>query len=444
LRINKLTTQSEESQLTSENIEVEVVRKPGCKIVMEVLVKPAASKAAHKKAIKSINKEVSLPGFRKGKAPEALIIKNYSKYIKDEWNERLLNTSFEECTKLAKIHPLGRNSVSKAEVEEASLEEGSKLVFEFECYPEVPNITPEEFEIKVPKSKEITDKEIEESIERVREMCANVEEVSDRPIQEGDVIEVDIETLDETPENLASDQQFDVKEDAMEPGLRKAVIGMALSESKEFSMEIPEDASEEEIENIKKQKNRVIIKKISTKNLPEIDDELAKKVGAENLEKMRENLTERLKNEAETEGKESLRKQIDDILLEKYHFEVPDSLVKAERRQVLKDKITQMKREKLDDDAIAAKQKEIEEGVDQQVDSKLRLLFITQTISEKENLAVTQEELNQKLSAHAMELAMGGWGTKSDEEKQKIYSYFSSILMEDKVKDFLIGKAKVV
>lgn len=434
-----MTTQSKESQLTSENIEVEVVRSSGCQVVMEVFVKPTATQAAHKKAIKSINKEVSLPGFRKGKAPEALIIKNYSKFIKDEWNELLLNTSFEESTKLAGIHPLGRNSVKKAEVEESSLEEGAKVRFEFESYPEVPEVSPEEFELKAVEVKEISEKDIEESVERVRNMCAESEEVTDRPVQEGDSVEVDIDLLEDVEKNVAKDQQFEVSEEGIEPGLRKAVIGLAIGESKEFSPELPEGADEEEV-----QKHRVTVKKILSKVLPELNDELAKKVGAENVEKMRESLTERLKHEAQAETKDKMRKQIDTVLLEKYAFDIPGSLKEAERRGAIKDKIAQMKSENQDDEAIKAKQQEIEEEVEKQVDEKLRLLFLTQTISEKEKISVTQEELNQKMGAHAMELAMGGWGTKSDEEKQKIYAYFSSLLMEEKVKDFLIGKAKIV
>ncbi|MFT4552748.1 MAG: trigger factor [Chlamydiales bacterium] len=433
-----MTTQSKESQLTSENVDVEVTRNPGCQVVMEVFVKPKATQAAHKKAIKSINKEISLPGFRKGKAPEALVIKNYGKVIKDEWNEVLLNTSFAESTKLAGIHPLGRNSVKRAEVVESSLEEGSKVCFEFESYPEVPDVSPEEFELKAAEVKEISEADIEESVERVRNMCAESVEVNDRPVQEGDTIEVDIDLLTAEEKNVAKDQAFELTEGAIEPGLHKAVIGLAIGENKEFSPELPEDAPKEEM-----QKHRVTIKKILSKVLPELDDELAKKVGAESIEKMKESLTERLKHEAQAETKDLMRKQIDTVLLEKYLFEVPSSLKEAERRGAIKDKIAQMKHEKQDDEAIKAKQQEIEEEVEKQVDEKLRLLFLTQTISEKESISVTQEELNQKMGAHAMELAMGGWGTKSDEEKQKIYAYFSSVLMEEKVKDFLIGKAKI-
>lgn len=440
-----MTVESNQGQVSNESIQVEFEHRPGCQVMMLVKVNPEATNASRKKAIKAINKEVSIPGFRKGKAPEAIIVKNYGKHLKQEWHEVLLNTAFDESTRLLKVYPFTKSSVKKAKVEECSSDDGAKLHFEFESYPEIPQVDFEGLELTSVETKEVTEKDVEESVERIREMCKTVEEVKDCPVKEGDFIDIDVNVssaLGEAVEDgeACTNKRFTVSESEMEPWLYELVVGMNVGEVGEREKELDGDEDSEK----EMRKYQVKVNQISHSVLPEANDELAEKVGSKDFEDMKEKLRERLINEAENEKKNQMGKQLDDILLEKYPFEIPKSLFEAERRVAVKDKISKLKSEKRDEEAILKEKEKIEEEASRDVTKKLCLLFLMQKISDEEGIQVSNEELNAKLSANAVQLAMGGWDKKTDKEKQQVYAYFSSLLMEEKVKDFLIKKAKFV
>jgi trigger factor len=93
----RFTLSSAQTQFQNENMTVDLKRDPGCLIRLDISLSPLATQAAYQKALKTVNKEVSIPGFRKGKAPQTLILKNYSQHVDREWRELLLNTAFGEA-----------------------------------------------------------------------------------------------------------------------------------------------------------------------------------------------------------------------------------------------------------------------------------------------------------------------------------------------------------
>lgn len=438
-------TKEELNQASNKNLEINVEYKPGCQVVMRVFVKPEPTLASRKKAIKSINKEISIPGFRKGRAPEALILKNYEKHVKEEWDNLLIKTAFEESTKLLSVYPMGRSSVKKAKVEKCSLEEGSHLLFEFESYPRIPEVEAENWELKAVEKKNVEDADVEEALERLLKMKESLQAVEDSVVQEEHLVDLDLDLIlgSDKRESVYKGKRFQASKEGMDPWLQKLVLGMSLNESREGESFLEETASKEEKDAFEPKKYEVTVKSILKRVLPDLNDEFAKKVGAKDLVDLRKKLRERLEHEAETEVQIKLREQVDEVLLEKYRFDVPGSLAEAERRVVLKDKISSLKDSGKDDQAIEEMRDEIEKEAEEHIDRKLRLLFLLQKISDVKKISVSNQEVNQKLAAHSMELAMGGWSNKSEEEKQRIFSYFSSMAMEEKVKDYIIEQAKL-
>src|ERR1700728_4484173 len=133
-------TQPEE--IKTDHLSVIMTRKPGCHVKLEISVDPEATNAAYLKAVKSVNKEISIPGFRKGKAPDHLIIQRFEKYITKEWYDNLVNIAFLEFLEHSKLYPFnqGSKSIKKAEIKNATRENGAHALIEYECQPTVPAI----------------------------------------------------------------------------------------------------------------------------------------------------------------------------------------------------------------------------------------------------------------------------------------------------------------
>lgn len=99
-------------EFSNDNLKITMERKPGCSISLDVTISPQATEASYRKAIKLVNKEVSLPGFRKGKAPEAMIVQHYAKYVDQEWKDLIVKTSFKDTLDLTKTYPINENTIS--------------------------------------------------------------------------------------------------------------------------------------------------------------------------------------------------------------------------------------------------------------------------------------------------------------------------------------------
>lgn len=131
-----------DSSLSNDTTSITLVKSPGCQVHIEATVTALATQAGYEKAFKNVKKEVSIPGFRKGKAPDNVVLQNFASQIDREWRTIVLRTAFNESLQLCKLKPFSDNSVKRAEVKKCSKEEGSLCVFDFESEPEVPDVDP--------------------------------------------------------------------------------------------------------------------------------------------------------------------------------------------------------------------------------------------------------------------------------------------------------------
>ena len=165
--MRSILTTDKESTFQNDNIQTNVKKLPGCRILLDVTVSPKAVAAAREKAVAAVRKKISLPGFRKGKAPDSMIRDKYAKSIDKESEDILLNTTFDEAIKLINIFPFNRNSVKSASVKSLSKEEGAKISYEYECAPHIPTISPNSLKIKNVEIKPVTEQQIERTIQNL-------------------------------------------------------------------------------------------------------------------------------------------------------------------------------------------------------------------------------------------------------------------------------------
>ncbi len=333
---------TEKQSLQNEHVRFTIHHKPACIIEFDVEAFEPLIKSAHKKAAKSISKEVTLPGFRKGKAPEELIIKNFPKEVDKEWQQEIANICFQECGKLAKLPILHRDAKITYKMKSHS-PSGALLTLAFETEPTVPHVDPKQMQMKPIKRPEVNEDKINETIRQVQLFFASWEHVHDRPVQVGDFVILDVDVIEETPSTpLFSGTRFEVTEKSMAQWMRELVLGKNVGDSMEGTSVPDQDASQEDKEELKPKKVRVTIKSIDTATVPTLEDDFVKKLGVSTVEEMRTNITNLLNKQADAHVLEAQREQVNEFLLTQYPFDLPATLIEKETqfrfRQLLQDK----------------------------------------------------------------------------------------------------------
>lgn len=432
------------AEFKNPNITVIVERAPGSKAKLHIKVSPEATKAAYAQALKNINKEVSLPGFRKGKAPETLVLQKFEQHVKDEWNTIVLNTSFSEALELTQVTPLSERAVSKPQVKTLSKEDGTDFTIEFESFPEVPAINPAEISLKKLTPAEASDADVEDRIYDLRLNKADWATITDRPMQEGDFAELDIDSLDEEGFTICKDQTFLVAQDKIGSWLYNAIIGKQIGDTVEATSE-KEDCKEchdhthvhpEEAE-FKPTHCKITIKTIKKANMPDLDDEFAKKIGAESVDILRERVKGSLSNESKEKAQQHLRREVDKKLAEKYAFEIPASLIKSQHGAAVEHRLAL-----LTNQGETPNRKEIEDEVRKELEDAYRVYFICEKIAKEQQIEVTQDEIMQEFMVQAYMTRQGEGYVDPSMNAEEIRSRVHSHLLNKKVKDYIVEHAQ--
>lgn len=326
---------SSPKEFQNDTIRVQLTKKPGCQARLDVEVNSIATKAAYEKAIKNVRKEVTVPGFRKGKVPDQILKHNFAQAIQREFRDTVLQTAFADSLALTNLRPFTRNSLKRSDLKKCSLEDGASAFFELEVEPEVPTIDQSTIVAKTIEPRPLNEKMIERSYRQLQVMHATWEPVEGRPCEAGDFVELDIDVTEHPAHNVCVNQLFLVSNDELPKWLLEAIIGMNVDESKEVeAKQNPEDPPYVIVyEDDKATKQcRVTLKTIKKAILPEETDVFAQKFGAPSVAELKKFIEFRLKRDEEEYAQEAGRYNLRRELLQKYPFDLPQSLVDAEIR----------------------------------------------------------------------------------------------------------------
>ncbi|MBS4169239.1 trigger factor [Parachlamydia sp. AcF125] len=421
-----------QTEVSNEHVKISLRKEDGCLVKLDVHVTPQATQAAYQEAIKVIAKEVSMPGFRKGKVPQAMILQNFNSHVEKEWRDILLNRALREFMEMTRIYPFTKESVQKALVKNAPLEAGADLVIEFESAPAIPEVDPQSLELKPVEKKEITQADVDKAIENVRVHYADWKVVGDRAVQEGDTVVVDACSVENPEQVYYANESFKVDEQGMAGWFKAAIIGHQTGESVEAQI-----ADQEPPMHM-----RITIKEIKTPILPELNDELAKKSGAESLEDMRNKMQDQLNKHAEEERKFELREQIPSLLLEKYPFEVPASIAKQEMKRLIAAKTEELKETGLSAAEASKKIEEMRPQIEKECVDSIRMIFLENDLIQKFKVQVSDEEVFRELFTQVYRYSQSLPDARGLLNSPEMHNRVRQLLMSKKVKDFLVEQAQ--
>jgi trigger factor len=432
---------TEPQALHNENVRFTIHHKPSCVVEFDIEAFEPFVKKAHKKAVKAIAKEVTLPGFRKGKAPEELITKNFPKELDKEWQQQIANDAFQECEKLAQIPVLHRDAKITYKMKSHS-PSGALLVLTFETEPKVPHVDPKQMQLKPVKRPEVNDDKINETIRQIQLFFATWQHVDDRPVQEGDFVILDVDVIEETPASpLFNHTRFEVTSRSMSKWMYDLVLGKNVGDSLE-GISIPdEDASQEDKEELKPKKVRVTIKSIDLATVPDLNEDFVKKLGVSSIEEMRVNITNLLNNQADAHVLEAQREQASEFLLTQYPFDLPVTLIEKETqfrfRQLLQDTDFQ----KYWNGLSAEERKKTINTVHQQSEKAVRMFYLCRQIVNDAKIRISAADIPSP-STSALEMLVNPQKLFHHQRNPEIEhaEAFSRLVLE-KAEDFVIRNA---
>ena len=314
------------------NVTVERVENEA---TLKITAPAAEVNAGYKKAVKKIADQVNIPGFRKGKAPRAIIEMHYGKEaVKQEAFEIVANKAYGEALDQEKLIP-----VSDPKVEESTFEEGKdmELTIKVTLKPE-----PELGEYKglhvEKKEVEITDEQVDAQIKDMMGRDAKMVVAEDGAvIEKGDFAIIDFAgTVDGEPFSGGEGKGYplEVGSNSFIPGFEDQLVGLTKGDSTDVEVTFPEDYFVKDLAG-KEAVFKVNIQDVKRKELPELNDEyVASKTDFKTVEELRANYKERMQKAAEANAKAEYEHELIDLAVANAKFSVPEIMIE--------DKISQM------------------------------------------------------------------------------------------------------
>lgn len=410
-----------------------------CTVKLEIVCDPEQVKEGFDKAVKRISKNVRIPGFRPGHAPKNLVENAIDPdALAEEAAEKIVQNAYKKAIEEEKLEPYSKGAV---ELKEFSREE---LKCEFTAkVPLKPIVEVGDYSnLTVDKpSSEVTDEDIDQQLEEMRGKHTTREAVTDRGLQESDVallnIKADGEEGDGRNFMIIAGQTF--------PELDALISGMNVEEMKAADLTFPASFQEKDWAG-KTMHCQITLRSLSSVKLPELDDEFAKNYSLDNMDVMRERLKDIIKSTRENAVAEYVNEQILNQLLERSKVEVPDTMWESVVQQKLEDLARDLSEKKKTIEEYAKENgMELEQFIEaQKQEAKTYVLRaqLIQEIFQKEDMKLTDVELNRELNIMARDFRMEPKELLETLRKNGALQEITFQALNRKVMDFLNERAE--
>ena len=419
-----------------------------CKKLVRVEIEAQQVDEAFDKMTKEFQREASLPGFRPGKAPREMVLRKYEKDIETEVKRKLISDSYRKAVDEQKIDVLGY-----PDIEEIQFSRGQPLQFAATVE------TAPDFELPdykgLPVKREaasVSDKDVENALNTLREQQVSFKTV-ERPLQNGDIAVVNyagtcegkpITEIAPTAQGLTEKKAFwvEIQPNSFIPGFADQLIGAKAGDKRTVTVDFPPDFVTPQLAG-KKGVFEVEVTEAKEKVLPEINEDFAKGYGAESLEKLREGVRKDLENELNYKQTRSVRNQVVRGLLDRVNFELPETALAHETRNVVYDIVQENAKRGISRQIIEEEKEQIYSAAAQGAKERVKVRYLLQKIAEKEDIKVSQEEIAQRVQYLAGIYQIPPEKLAKDLQKRNGLIEVFDQIMNEKVIDVLQQNAKI-
>lgn len=428
------------------NVSVESVAP--CRKLVRVEVEPQKVDQVFEQVIHDYRKRAVLPGFRPGKAPAEVVVRRFQKDIEDNVRRELLRECLDHLVKDEQLRLLRTENI---EVLQFGRGQALQAVLTVETEPEF--TLPEYKGLRVKREiRSVTDEDVNRAVELLRRQRMQYVKV-DRPAATGDIAVVNYTAtvegrplLEVAPDarSLAEAKAFWVSVDGKSflPGFGEQLLGARAGDRRTIHLLFPVDLPHPPLAG-RPAAFEVEVLEIKEPVLPALDDDFARSYGAKSLEELRAGVRRDLENELKHKLDRQVRVQLLRSLLERVHFDLPESALERETRQAVYEIVRENAKRGVSREAIEKEKDTIYEAASRSARDRVKIGFIIQRIAEKENIGVTEEEISRRIvmlaALHQVPAAKLAQDLK---ERGALPELYDEILRE-KVLDFLQQNAQI-
>lgn len=350
-------------------------------------------------------KKFSIPGFRKGKAPRKLIEKYYCEgiFYEDAINE-VCPEAYEEAIKEHNLEPVDRPSIDILEIES-----GKGIVFKAEVTvkPEVELGQYKGIEVEK-KEYNVTDEDVENELEILRNRNARIIDVTDRPVKRGDIVTIDFKGFIDDKEfdgGSAENYKLEIGSGRFIPGFEEQLIGATIGNEVNVDVTFPEDYRSEELAG-KPALFKVTVKEIKEKELLPLDDEFAKDVSEfDTLEELKADIKRKKLEEAERMAKNEYENDLIKKVVQNAKVDIPEVMIDNQIESMIRDFDYQLRFQGLDLDSymkyMNISYEEMKQSYKEAAEDRVKTQLVMEAITKAENIEVTDEELEAEVEKTA-------------------------------------------
>ena len=410
-------------------ISTEVKEISGCKKEINIVMPKGDIEPIRERETKKVRRDVQIPGFRKGKAPLNMVKRAYGQYIEAYTMESAVQEAVDKAIVENDIKVVGMPEPKKVEFND----DGDLVMdVEVEVFPE----------IKLNKYKGlglikdtyvVGDSFLENEIQKILKQKAVYEEV-DRPVQEGDVVLIDMQQLEEdgTPQKNRKypDISVTVGEKRFDPDIEKALIGKEGGKTHRIEKAFPDDYPQKEVAG-KKEYYDITIKKIEQVTLPELTLDFLKEImpDVESVEAFKEQLKKKIENDYAHEAERRLNQELMQVLLDENPIDMPSAVVERYLDELM---------ENMRQNNAYADERSLREYYRGEAEQNLKWMYLKEEIAKAENIDVDEKEIEEYLNKIENEEVR-----KMYDEIPGLKDQVKSSLRDKKVTEFLFENSKI-
>ncbi|MBU0679772.1 MAG: trigger factor [Verrucomicrobia bacterium] len=420
-----------------------------CRKELQVEVPRETVGEEYNRVLGMYRKGVSVPGFRKGKAPEYVVKKRFSREIDQAVQDELIPSGYREA-----IEQESLDVVSILDVRNVVYSPSDPLTFSV-TLDVPPQFKLPKYEGMKLKRQEVTvgEEEVEDALRSLRDRQASYEDVTDRAVKAGDMVQVDfegtcdgqpIEEIDPAARGLGSAVDFWVltDENTFLPGFGPGLIGASAGESKDIAVTFPADFTVAAIAG-KDAHYKVMVKAVQEKRLPEITEDFLKPFEVDSEQALRAKIREDLLKMGEERENQRLKNEIVKQLLSDTKIDVPESLVQQETKDIVYDIVRENTSRGITREQIEESRDQIFDTATKGATERIKVRYILHKIAEEKDITVADQELSDHVARMAQEYGMTADAFRQQLERRNVLDNIREQMKSSKTLDFVLEQAKI-
>lgn len=419
-------------------------------VTLEFTVSQEEFEEAVNKAYLKVKNNITVQGFRKGKAPRHIIETKYGKSI---FYDDALDFAVQEAYPKA-VTELKLDVIDSPAINVQKFEENEDIVItaDVEVMPDVE--LPQYKGVEVVKTEiKVTNEDVDRELKTVQDKNARIVEVTDRPVEKGDFLTIDYAGFvgeEQFEGGTAENQALEIGSNTFIPGFEDQLIGKNKDEEVTINVKFPEEYHAEELKG-KDAVFHVKIHEIKTKELPEMDDEFAKDVSEfDTLEELKEDTRKVLEQKASDSIKIANSNNVVTKIVNDTVLEIPDVLIQREIEHLGRNYEQQFRQQGFNgkeyDDIINNFVKQYKESAKDQAEFNVKAELVLEAIIKNEDIKISDEELAEEISkiAESYKVEEERLEAFKDSLMQSSKAYIEEDLQKRKVIDMLVENAVFV